>query len=79
MGQIRVHGTRPQNAVRDSGSIIECTYGARRLRTVLSEEFRAGGEYDFVRVELPVIHGDGDIGVRAELRRNKGEMRNQWR
>ena len=36
------------------------------------EEFRAGGEHEFVRGELAVLHGDGDVGVRPELRRNKG-------
>ena len=52
--------------------LSECTYGAWGLLEVFFEEFRAGGEHEFVRGELAVLHGDGDVGVLAELRRNKG-------
>ena len=46
---------------------------------MFSEEFRTGREHELVRGELAVLHGDCDVGIRAELRRKKGKMRNEWR
>ena len=56
------------------------TYSARGLLKVFSEEFGAGREHELVRGELVLaLHGDRDVGIGAYLRREKGEMRNEWR